>query len=423
MIVFALAPAISLMAPLVALPAISAVHGSDGWSSIAIGQSLGTAISVVVELGWGITGPISAARQSQSHVSRLFRRSLWERSVVYAVLIPVIIGVVAVLKPASPVAAVLAALSMAMNGLAASWLYVALSKPLHMVFLDTLPRAGSSLLGALAITTAKAPLEVLPAIQIVGAALAMLAPLLFLPSPISRAEIKNPWAAIAHQFWASQGAALLTRLSTTAYVALPTVILAAVAPPQAVASYAAVDRLARAGLSGLGSAGLAFQGWIPGATGTALIVRLRTALLFNIVLAVFSAAGFWMVAPYLLRLLFLDAVSVDALTINSFAGVVALVVLSRCTGIQCLAVLGRTWQVAISTAIGFFVSIPLIVITGQRWGASGVALTVMTVELLVLVIQLIHLLNVFRARPAPFRSSPITGYDATQTELARSSDR
>lgn len=391
MAIFAFGPAISLLAPLVAMPAISSTFGADGWSSIATGQSLGMAIAVIVELGWGITGPVRAASGTLPDVSRLFRESVMERGLTLLVLVPVIAAIILVIGTAHPQVAILAAVSMSLNGLAASWLYVGLSKPLMMVLLDTLPRAGASLAGAWTLVAVGRNLELLPTIQILGGLIATLAPFAFLPQPSRRIGKRRSVGKVLKEFWRAQGAAMVVRVSTTAYVALPTVLLAIVGGQAAVASYAAVDRLARSGLSGLGSAGLAFQGWIPAVTGGARLSRMRVALWFNAALSIVSGTIFILLAPWLLKVLFLDRVETSQLEIWAFGVAIAFVVMSRCTGIQCLAVLGRTWYVAGSTATGFLISIPSILWAGHNWGASGVAVTIAAVECVVLVVQLFGL--------------------------------
>jgi hypothetical protein len=358
---------------------------------MATGQSLGMAIAVIVELGWGITGPVRAASSTMPDISRLFRDSVAERGLTLLMLIPVIAAIILGLGTAHPRVAILAAVSMSLNGLAASWLYVGMSKPLLMVLLDTLPRAGASLAGAWTLVALGRNLEILPIIQILGGIIATLAPFAFLPSPSRRTGKRRSMGRVIQEFWQAQGAAMVVRVSTTAYVALPTVLLAIVSGPTAVASYAAVDRLARSGLSGLGSAGLAFQGWIPAVTGRARLSRMRAALYFNGLLSIVSGTAFIILAPWLIRVLFLDRIDTSPVAIWSFGVAIAFVVMSRCTGIQCLAVLGRTWYVAGSTALGFLISIPSILWAGHNWGASGVAITIAAVEGIVLVVQLVGL--------------------------------
>ena len=58
---YAAFPMIGAVTPLLAIPAISQQFGAPGWASIAVGQSVGAAASVAVELGWGLTGPQAVA--------------------------------------------------------------------------------------------------------------------------------------------------------------------------------------------------------------------------------------------------------------------------------------------------------------------------------------------------------------------------
>ena len=57
MALFAVIPTIGIASPYLALPALTQAFGADGWASVAVGQSIGLAVSVPVELGWGLVGP------------------------------------------------------------------------------------------------------------------------------------------------------------------------------------------------------------------------------------------------------------------------------------------------------------------------------------------------------------------------------
>lgn len=391
---FAFGPALSIIVPLLTLPSISANFGAPGWASIAVGQSLGVAASIVIELGWTVAGPIQVARGDVGGQATVFRRSLVERGCVALVALPVLWVLIYLVQPAFAVEAFFTSVAMALGGMSAAWFYVGTGASLRMLFLDSVPRVASSIAGA-ALLMGGAPLISLPIAQL-GASLALpFLPLAWLPKS-SGNRVGGLRSQLAFT-WQSQGAAFVTRVASSAYVALPTALMATVAPVLQVATFAAIDRVGRTALAALAPFNLALQGWIPSVEGDERLRRMKAALCLSSILAVGSFFGFWLFAPWVIDLLFVGEVVMENSAVLAFSIVVACVVLSRCTGIQCLAVLGKTWTTAASTIVGFVVSVPLVLVLGTTHGAVGVAWGIAVTEITVLSVQVFALVGTVRS--------------------------
>jgi O-antigen/teichoic acid export membrane protein len=397
---FALGPAFSIIVPILTLPAISTNFGQSGWASIAVGQSLGIAAAIVIELGWTIAGPIQVAGTDERRRASAFRRSLLERGWVFVVSLPVVGVLVYFISPDYSVEAFLTSVAMALGGMSAAWFYVGIGASIKMLLLDSLPRVASSIAGA-ALLINGAPLIALPLTQITASLVLPFLPLFWLskvPTPGQPLDLRSELAFT----WRAQGAAFVTRVASSAYVALPTALMASVAPVAQVASYAAVERVGRTALAALAPFNLALQGWIPAAEGDERRKRMILALWLSTVLAIVSCVGFWLLAPWVINFLFAGEVSPDGIAIFSFSLAIGAVVLSRCTGIQCLAVLGRTWTTASSTVVGLMISIPMVLGLGAAYGAVGVAWAIAATELVVLGFQVVALLRLpVRGGPRP----------------------
>lgn len=393
---FALGPIFSIIVPILTLPAISSNFGHSGWASIAVGQSLGIAAAIVIELGWTVAGPIQVAKKDNEGQASAFRRSLLERGCVSILCIPAVGVVVHFINPDYGVEAFLTAMAMAMGGMSAAWFYVGTGASIRMLLLDSFPRVASSVVGA-ALLINGAPLIALPLTQMTASVVLPFLPLLWLPKGSGRGDVLSVWAEIAFT-WRVQGAAFVTRVASSAYVALPTALMASVAPLVQVASYAAVDRVGRTALAALAPFNLALQGWIPASEGDERRRRMVVALWMSAVLALVSFVGFWLLAPLVIHLLFAGEVTPDGNAIFSFSLAIGAVVLSRCTGIQCLAVLGKTWTTASSTVVGLVMSVPMVLGLGAAYGAVGVAGAIAVTELAVLAVQVVALLKLVHDR-------------------------
>ena len=81
-------PALGAVSPLIAIPAITATAGASGWAAIAIGQGVGSAAAVVVELAWGLTGPQRVSRLKGAERGDLYLLALLSKILVFAIVAP-----------------------------------------------------------------------------------------------------------------------------------------------------------------------------------------------------------------------------------------------------------------------------------------------------------------------------------------------
>jgi len=144
---FAMLPVISALSALVLLPMVTRYQGAAGWSSLALGQSLGAVISVIGGLAWPFIGGDRIARDSdKSNHSYIFMLAVCTRGLV--TLAGLIIGTVFLifLSPGPLVATWLFMAGVAGNALTAAWFYAGTGSPSRLIVNEGIPR----LLGYLA---------------------------------------------------------------------------------------------------------------------------------------------------------------------------------------------------------------------------------------------------------------------------------
>lgn len=126
---FAAIPALSMMSTLLLLPLISSRFGADGWTSVALGQSIGAILGVFVGLGWPVVGSHMVAAGGPSERQIIFAESLKTR--VYALLITSPIGVALCyfLAGSHVETAILFVVAISLNGLTAAWYFAGAGEP------------------------------------------------------------------------------------------------------------------------------------------------------------------------------------------------------------------------------------------------------------------------------------------------------
>lgn len=382
---------------LLVIPLVIRLSGDAGWASFAVGQSAGSIAGVLIALGWGVSGPTLIAGATPEERVGLARAALLSRLIATPPILLVTVIVAVVLAPTEPFAAALSCVATSTVGLGFTWVFVGGGKPGLLFFLDTLPRALGTVFGGLLFLLTR-ELWNLAAIQLIGGIVSITISARHSARPRERIE-GHEWSvrtALGHtrgQMYAS-----ITAITASIYLALPTLVIASIAP-QATGAYALADRLGRFSLLALTPFSQWLQGWVPRRDGDRLARhrRIRLASLSAGSVGVVTGVGVALLGPFVAHLLGGGNVVVGfALTVP--IGVTVLMsTVSRCTGMACLQALGRYKDVAASAILGAIVGLPLLVVLVPVLSAPGAALAVTIAETSVTIFQVFRLRRALRA--------------------------
>ncbi|QTX05432.1 glycosyltransferase [Agromyces archimandritae] len=398
---FLLIPALSAIAPLLALPVISAAFGIDGWASIAIGLSLGMTAGSVAELGWSVIGPQAVAGGDATARARLYSDSRATKLLSVAVLAPVAGVSAALLTEAYRVEAVVLAVAGAMTALGTSWFFVGLNRPLAVLAVDTVPRVVGVLLAALVIALG-GPLIVYPiALLLAAIANSIAAPILlgyrWWPSSESLRAVPSNIRA--------QATILLGRLVSTGTTSL-TVTITAISAPHAVPVFAAYERVMRMTAAFLTGIPSRLQSWLGRATPATRDVRIREVIAANLVLGVLAGTCFAALSPIAIDVLFAGMLTPEPALGIASGVVLALICTSRGVGLALVAI-GSAHGLTVAAIGSCIVGVPLLFLLSPFLGPLGAMVAEIAAETVGLTALLGVLLKNRRAgRP---RRAPAAG--------------
>jgi O-antigen/teichoic acid export membrane protein len=357
-------PAVSALAPLVVIPAVTSRYGAAGWSSVAVALSIGLAGAVVGELGWAIVGPQRVARD-RSTAAAVYDRALASRIVAVGILAAPVGIASGMLAAEHRAAAVLLGLGVLLGAMSPSWYWTGLGRPGTILRLESLPRMLLALAAAVAIACG-APLETYGAALCIAAALAVV-----LSARAGRIALWPSASAFrtAGATIREQAVVMAGRSISTLYKALPTALLAGVAPT-AVAPYSAVDRPLRMGLQFLAVVPQRLQVWI-GVEDHALRSRRATrSILLNVALGGVAGLATTLLLPALVRVLFTGVVHVGPTMAIAAGALVAVVCATRGFGLALVAV-DRADVTAWAATASAVVGLPGAILGGTLAGAEG----------------------------------------------------
>lgn len=383
---FAAAPLLGIASPLLVIPVITSQFGAAGWTAIAIGMSSGAAGAVLVELGWGLTGPQLVASLGTRRRGSLYVVSAITRLVIFVPLAPIIFVLTTRLSPTHPVEAGIMSIATAAIGLSPAWFFVGSSQPLRILLTDSLPKLLAAAFSFVLLATGS-PLALYPVILLVST---LASPVLgAILSPVAKESFDDITFSMLYATIRSQSLALTGRAASSLYLSLPTVLLAAVAPG-AVAQFAAADRLQRMALTAVAIVPNSLQNWIGSAELQVIKSRrVRTAIAANAGLGMVVGLGFALLAPFVANLVFSGEVPVT----YQLAAVCGLIIFctcaSRATGSLGLVALGQIGWLTGSALIGSILGVTLILWLGSLWGALGALVAMAIAELGVLATQLV----------------------------------
>ena len=387
-IAFAAVPLLSAASPLLVFPAISRWHGTAGLASFAVGQAAGSIAAVVVELGWGLTGPVAAAAGAGRTVElqRLVSLSLATRGMMFVVAGPTSGAVAFMLAPSNITTAVLSAVAFAANGVSLSWFYIGLGRPGIVTVCDGLTRLAAAAVGVVLITL-RYPLWTYPAVLLAAAIIGVVVAFYYTRTPISALRalaLRSVFRGVV-----SHSATATGRLASTVYIFLPSLMLALVSP-SAVSLYAVVDRLLRSASAVLVAVPNSMHSWLGSALPQKELLRsrLRTTIVLNTGVGVAAGAAFAAVGPPLARHM-LTRTEVPSLNQSIYiaSAILTVTCISRGTGSVALVHLGQTRWITLSAISGAVLCTPVLWFLASAHGSAGAFGAVLFAETIVLTVQ------------------------------------
>jgi hypothetical protein len=391
---FLILPMFNVVTPLITLPAITSRFGAEAWAGIAIAQSVGSASSVLIELGWGLNGAQRIARQGVGNRRQTLALSFLTRGLVVLPVAP--IAVVATLLIATDYRAESAVVAVATSlaTINSVWFFIGTGEPSKIITTESLPRLLPVVASAMLIMCG-APLWVYGAALLVAS---LGSPLVVMRAVrLTRSDFTVWRTGSLIRVIQAQSSALVGRLLSATYIALP-VALVGIAYPQSVAVFAAAERLQRMALSVLQAIPNALQGWVgtPSLLGERLR-RARIAVLLNAVVGCVAGLVFTLAAPTAAELIF-SGIAPISTQLASLCGLMILIVCcSRATGGLMLVAMKRIDIIALSALAGCMIGVPAILFLASVWGVAGGVAGEVAAELAVLAVQIIGLARPGRA--------------------------
>lgn len=308
---FALMPAMSILATLVLLPLISARFGAGGWSSLAIGQSVGALLAVLVMMAWNVVGGNQIATTPDPETRlHIYRISTLGRAVVFFVIIPFgIVFALLVLRPEFALATSMFLIASAANGMSASWYYSGVGEPRWLVINEGFVRLGAytvSLIGVLL----GLPLEWYAGTMVVSAVLMVT---LNWTRVMGRRPIVVPgaWRAAIVEV-RSQLFGMSSRITQSIYT-YGSVSFVGIFAPGVLQVFTAADQVQKAAFNAISFIPTAFVAWVGSASGLTRRRRTRASLAFVIGVAVVFLVSWILLSPFIIEVLFAGKAEISGL--------------------------------------------------------------------------------------------------------------
>lgn len=383
---FVVVPMLSIASPLLAIPAITSQYGAVGWSAVAIGQSVGASFAVILELGWGLTGPQRIARQGPRNRQQTLAMAM---STKFALVTPLVVLASTIsfhLSSGFQWEAAAVAAGATAYALNSSWYFIGTGSSVKLLFCDAVPRLVCVASSALLIF-AGGELALYPFVGIL-LPIVVSGLLVIQVEKIQLTHLRGMTPRRQVLIVASQSTALGARALSAIYMSLPITLVSLVAP-NAVAVFSAIERLQRIFLQVLAAVPNVMQKWVGQSLGSRRKYRrAKKSVFYNAMLGIVAGLGFTLIAPTMARFIFADAISVP-IEYAAFSGLLIFsVCMSRATGTIALVAFGRVNAVLASAAAGVIVGVPSILLGAKLLGTTGALMGEVLAELVVLSMQL-----------------------------------
>lgn len=369
LLLYLLLPALNFISPFLFIPAVTHRFGAQGWSALAIAISIGGAVSVAAEMGWGVVGPQKVAGLSPTQRPAYYRLSIPSRMIVVGPA-ALVCGVICFfVVPELNVPCAIFAAAMTCQGMTPSWYFIGIDRPMHVFWSESLPRVVVTLASALVVFLG-GPLIIYSIAMLLTVPLAQLIARYLIDG--YEVPTREDWQ-VAPKVARAQFVLGSGRAVSVVYTTLPVFIVGLVAQP-AVAVFAASERLMRASVSMLQAVPLRLQSWIGSASEVDREHRIRTAQKIGLLLGIVCGTGFALLAPLVSHIVFTGKIDIP-LHVSVASGILLLTIcVSTSLGLSLVA-RGRpediTWAIIPSALLAAISIGPLAVLFGPVGGIAG----------------------------------------------------
>lgn len=393
---FALTVGAGTVVGLLAIPIITRVVGADAWAVQVLVQTLATLFGVVVAFGWGTIGPGLVASLGNTDRPQLFLDSLITRTYLLFVTAPVMMIVLAALRPREAVFVAIASVAYLMPFVGASWYFVGEGRPMRLFLFDALPQLLGTVAGVGVLVVTR-DFTLLVITQLVfNLSAVVISSIVILRDGAGRLAANfSPRNSLRQM--AQQRHGVITAATGSFYVNLPMLVVNTIIPAQ-LASYAIADRLFRFAVTAFSPVLQFVQGWIPEGGAASMHHRIRRASQLAPLLGLLGGSVLAVAGPWAAQLL-VPGQNNFGFNLSVPIGVsFTAVAVSQVIGLACLVPIGKSRELASSTLVGAVLGAPLILLGAANLGVAGVVWGMALSEVAVAAFQL-RVLNRYLSSP------------------------
>lgn len=390
---------------LVTMPVLIFGVGSKQWGYLALAQSVALLIAVIVSFGWGATGPTTIALMNSSQRREFYLESFFARGGLYLVSVPIMTALLGVLLHGQWTFSLMAALSLLLPSVGASWFFIGEGTPRRLFLVDALPQMVGSLVGAVStlLTHALMSFMVIQFVGNLGAVISALT-LIVLRRRAEDNHASDAQGIASHVSLRSVLCALgrqrdgvLATFTTSLYVTLPSMLVQWFLP-SALSTYAFGERLYRYASVAYSPIQQFLQSWVPGGGDCQLRSRARKATAVAGGIGALGGVTIFTLSDFASLLLTHGEIQIDVSMKLAFSMAFLSVAVSGTVGLACLVALRRVKALSLSSGLGALVGVPVMVLSATvAQSADGVAWAVALAESIVSAVQLVTLWSSLRS--------------------------
>ncbi len=377
-VAFAGVPFVSLIAPLIFLPVLARLAGTDVWVAIALGQSVGGMAAVVAGLGYSTLAPPEVALASEQDRRRILATSVHVRGPVWAVAALVAVVVAVLMAPdSSRLEAGLMACGMSLAALAPTWFWIGVGRAVPILWTEVLPRMAATLAatGILLLGGSAIWYPVLLTVAIVtGPALVYVR--------FAGEELKRPHRGELKEILRRHPPAVVAEVAGGAYNTLAVALVTAVTPLAQAAKFVSGDKAYRIGQYSVSALGNALQGWVVEDREHGMARRLRLVIMLHGALGLGGLVAFGLLGPWVTVLLFGSEKSIGSLPAWGFGLAILGIAAGTAFGRIGLIVIGARKAFMMCVVVASAVGAGSLLMAGALWGVVGAAWALGITELL-----------------------------------------